>query len=120
MATALLEFLSLIVAKPPLHSSLPELSPACFQRCIFVKRPPSIFLPLSHLRKLPGDCDVFIGYTENFPGKLCVYVDAWSHIGWSKRWFMKGRVMLEGPNQEAEKGMNHFNPLHSLIKNDSN
>lgn len=33
---------------------------------------------------------------------------------------MKGPEMLDGPNQEAKKGKKHFNPLRSLIKNDSN
>lgn len=33
---------------------------------------------------------------------------------------MKSPVTLEVPNQEAEKGMEHFNPLHNfLIKSDS-
>lgn len=38
-----------------------------------------------------------------------------------KKYFMKGPVTLEGPNQDAGKGTKLFNPPWSLlIKNDSN
>lgn len=61
MAMTLLEFSSVIVARMVLHSSLLGISPCLPPAMHFVKGPPFIFLPLSHLSMLSDDLGVFIG-----------------------------------------------------------